>query len=990
MTSQNAPQRQVSLKSQLSTLLLMVGLIPALLIATLVLASTQSSLRSAAEDRVRTAAEGRATALETLVETVSGQVTTFAQDRATIDALVALPAAFEAMEAEAGVDETAFKEIEAAVSDYYRGPFKSAYQEANGGEGGATGADVGGLDRAAVVAQYAYIAGNRHPLGSKDELNDAGNQTSYDRVHASIHPGIRAYLDEFGYYDIFLIDAESGRVVYSVYKEVDYGTSLSSGPWAGTNLGKAYREALTLGSSDKHSMVGYEKYGPSYDAPASFVASPVFDGRKLVGVVAFQLPLDRISVAVSRVSGLGETGDAILVGPDNLLRSDSLRSEEHTAAASFRGAATLESEAVGLALGGGEGVIEGKSLLGHDALISYRSVPFGDGHLALLTSQDVSEALGPARTALWWSIGLLIVSGGLIAAVALKATRGMARHVADMVKTIVEQSGDVASGKLLARNESTRTRYREFTPVLDSINHMADAFTAQMHAVPVPIVVHDKDMRVCFANAEAARLASKDADDLLGDVFYDHAEPSNWREPSFGTRQTLSTGTPSTSLGRWTTPAGDRDIRSAQTPIEVEGVVVGVLETLLDETEVRGSERSQAKVAEFNHAAVGLLAAAFERVIAGDLCVSFDPPVNDSPEVAESAANFGIIANAFERTMSEFRQTIDTTRENANRTARAAEELSELAATLITGNETTADRAATVAAATEEMSANVDSVASAAEEMSINIGSVSENAAAMSTRMREVASAIERLSGSIGDVSEAAANGSSVASDAAQKSSQANQAMDTLGRAATEIDKVTEVIKRIAEKTNLLALNATIEAASAGEAGKGFAVVAHEVKELANQCSTAAEDITERIAGVQRNTDEAVQVISAMSEIIAELASVSDGIAMRASEQDHAVTEISATVASVDTGVERTASAIAEIVQGANDVSRNAGELTSGATEVASSIGEVNVLAQSGGSAAERVGSAAAGLTRVVDELRDGVQRFNTNPSGSRTGLKVA
>ena len=214
--------------------------------------------------------------------------------------------------------------------------------------------------------------------------------------------------------------------------------------------------------------------------------------------------------------------------------------------------------------------------------------------------------------------------------------------------------------------------------------------------------------------------------------------------------------------------------------------------------------------------------------------------------------------------------------------------------------------------------------------------------------------------------------------------------METLGRAATEIDKVTEVIKRIAEKTNLLALNATIEAASAGEAGKGFAVVAHEVKELASQCSSAAEDITERIAGVQRNTHEAMQVITAMSEIIEELAKVSDSISLRASEQDRAVSDISASVSSVDAGVEATAAAISEIVQGANDVSRNAGELTAGSSRIAASFNEVNSLALSGERSARSVGDAAESLSAVVTDLESGIDSFQSNEPSKPSDLKVA
>ena len=101
-----------------------------------------------------------------------------------------------------------------------------------------------------------------------------------------------------------------------------------------------------------------------------------------------------------------------------------------------------------------------------------------------------------------------------------------------------------------------------------------------------------------------------------------------------------------------------------------------------------------------------------------------------------------------------------------------------------------------------------------------------------------------------------------------QMSQSATDTMNVLGKAAKDIGEVTALIKRIAEQTNLLALNATIEAASAGDAGKGFAVVANEIKELASQSAQAAEDIARRIEGAQSNTEEAVRVISGISDVI--------------------------------------------------------------------------------------------------------------------------
>jgi len=138
----------------------------------------------------------------------------------------------------------------------------------------------------------------------------------------------------------------------------------------------------------------------------------------------------------------------------------------------------------------------------------------------------------------------------------------------------------------------------------------------------------------------------------------------------------------------------------------------------------------------------------------------------------------------------------------------------------------------------------------------------------MSANMSTIANAIEKMGSSINQISNNTADVYKIASDATSKATNAANVMSKLGVTAQEIGQVTDVIKKIADKTNLLALNATIEAASAGEAGKGFTVVANEIKELATQSASSADDIAHRIESIQKETSDAVEVMSNVSSII--------------------------------------------------------------------------------------------------------------------------
>jgi len=184
-------------------------------------------------------------------------------------------------------------------------------------------------DPIARELQYQFIVENPNPTGSKQLYDGPEEGAGYARVHAEYQPLMRSILDRFGYYDMFLIDAEDGDIVYSVFKEVDFGTSLEDGPYQDTNLAKAFRAARDSGNPSLVVHEDFSPYEPSYDAPASFMASPIPgpDGE-IQGVLAFQVPIDRINEIMTsggdwQKVGLGDSGETYLVADDLTMRSES-------------------------------------------------------------------------------------------------------------------------------------------------------------------------------------------------------------------------------------------------------------------------------------------------------------------------------------------------------------------------------------------------------------------------------------------------------------------------------------------------------------------------------------------------------------------------------------------------------------------------------------------------------------------------------------------
>ena len=342
----------------------------------------------------------------------------------------------------------------------------------------------------------------------------------------------------------------------------------------------------------------------------------------------------------------------------------------------------------------------------------------------------------------------------------------------------------------------------------------------------------------------------------------------------------------------------------------------------------------------------------------------------------ESTDEIGDLARYFNKLMATLRTPIGEAKATVGQLASVSEELSMVSSQLASGAEETVVQSNTVAGTTEQMAVNINSMASGAEEASVNANEVAGAAEQMSVNMNSVASAIEEMSASINQIAKNADEAHKVAIEATGKASNATSVMNRLGSAASEIGHVTDVIKKIADKTNLLALNATIEAASAGEAGKGFAVVAGEIKELANQSASSADDIAIRIESIQDGTGEAVTVINDVSDIIVKINRSVEAIAGHAERQTRASDEIATNAAQANTGSKRVASAIGEVANGVNDVSRNAAEAARGTTDVSQNAVGMSQAAKESSQGASQVSQSADKLSKMAEQLRRTMDKF--------------
>jgi methyl-accepting chemotaxis protein len=182
---------------------------------------------------------------------------------------------------------------------------------------------IGG-DKVAEL-QKRYITDNPNPLGEKQKLDSAGLD-GYDASHKKSHDFFRTFIEKNGYYDLFLVNPD-GDVIYSVYKEADYATNLATGPWKDTGLARVWKNVVADASLDKLTFDDYAPYAPSADAPAAFIAKSITKGGTIVGTLILQMPNSTIGKIMSNTTGLGETGETVLLKSDGTMISDSKKTE---------------------------------------------------------------------------------------------------------------------------------------------------------------------------------------------------------------------------------------------------------------------------------------------------------------------------------------------------------------------------------------------------------------------------------------------------------------------------------------------------------------------------------------------------------------------------------------------------------------------------------------------------------------------------------------
>ncbi|WP_428674202.1 adenylate/guanylate cyclase domain-containing protein [Reyranella sp.] len=506
------------LATRLFAILLLLGAVAVLATGVLGYMRARDALQESIYNQLTTVRKSKARQIETYFRTIRNELSQLAAAKMTVEAARAFHITFDELEQ----SDVPF-ELRRKVGGWYEAGFLRELDRETGKK--LNVADYLPTGPAAYYLQYHYIVNNPHPRGWRRLVDDAGDDSAYTKQHAIFHPLMRAAANGFSFFDVLLADPKSGRLVYTVRKEVDFATSLRTGPYRRSNVAAAVARCATSADRSAVCFEDFAPYAPSRGAPTAFMAAPVIDQGVVVAVLVAHLSIDEIDNVVTgdrrwREEGFGATGEAYLVGPDHLARSG-LRafyedppqyfaelksggeSDEDIDAIRRFGTPIMhqhvKTEASRAALAGLEGTGEITGYQGIPILASWGPLAIPGTKWALIAKIDAAEAFAPV-----YRLQLdLMIAGALALLVVILTGAWLSRALLAPLRELTDGVTRFAGGDYGAK-VTVRTR--------DEVGALCAAFNGmveEIHAKNIVIENKNRENEELLLNVLPAPIASR-------------------------------------------------------------------------------------------------------------------------------------------------------------------------------------------------------------------------------------------------------------------------------------------------------------------------------------------------------------------------------------------------------------------------------------------------------------------------------------------------
>lgn len=504
-----------SLRRRLEFTLVGVALVSVLLLSGLNYVFARVLISDSVEAQLNAVRETRVQSIERGAVRVQAGVSTLAVTPSVVTAFEELSAGYT--EVDASLTPAQLGELEAMYDEALQ-PLRDAGQEV------PSAASLVPFSGSGQFVQYQYIARNPDVFDERDQLDDAGDGSSYSRAHEEYHPLLRSLMQNAGLSDLMFIDVDTAEVVYSVQKRIDVGTNAVNGPWAGNGLSDVV-DALATVPIGQTVVSDTSFYVPARGQAVFLLATSIRSTGDATGALVAQLPVQALTdLATSgqdwELLGLDETGDVYLVGDDGTLRTDTrewlddpeLFLEEHfdrngdeSLIEQIRlvGSAALTQEvdnrAVEAALAGDTFVGTVTTYDGDTAFAASGPVRIGGLDWAVVIEKERSEATAGLSSLLR---GTLVVMAVLLPVTALLGW-WMARSLTRPFGQLVDAAGRVARGEPasgvgnLGNNE------------LGDVGRQLESVAARLEAEEAALVVEEEQINAVLAAVVPSRLVDR-------------------------------------------------------------------------------------------------------------------------------------------------------------------------------------------------------------------------------------------------------------------------------------------------------------------------------------------------------------------------------------------------------------------------------------------------------------------------------------------------
>jgi len=498
-----------SIRQKLLLGTLFLAIIPVALTSLIVGRESLSSGRAALESQAREALiaqrASKAGQITDYFDALSNQVQVLASSPDVVAAMRDMPTAFD----NSVLNIADLPAQRARLTRFYTGDYMQEFQRRNTGRMVDMASSATALPDLVMNLQYHYIAANPNPLGSKSAMDKANDGSRYSELHAGLHPFLRNALNRFDLYDIFLIDARNGNIVYTVFKELDFATSLNTGPFAKTRLGDAYRQSWALNAPGQVALSEFGEYLPSYNDQAAFLGTPIFENGKKIGVLVVQVSIEKINAVMTsegkwKERGFGDSGETYLVSSaDGTPRSIARLAVEDLPAyaQSVRDAGFAQGVANAVqAKGTGIGLVPIKTKATEDVfekntpgfavypnyaktqvLGAYAPLPVLGLKWAIIAEVKADEALAAVavvrQRVVVWATGIAVALLGVGLLIAFSLLRAVTKPITKLQETVTKISdGDFSARSQLGGDDEFGELSRAFDHLLDDrVARLADA-----------------------------------------------------------------------------------------------------------------------------------------------------------------------------------------------------------------------------------------------------------------------------------------------------------------------------------------------------------------------------------------------------------------------------------------------------------------------------------------------------------------------------------